>query len=137
MKTFVLIVSEHFPATHPRAGEPTYFVDSILYGIKKTTFRENYELWEKRVSEVNQGKAIISVRVWTGKPYNSKQKEVIKLNHVGVIKIDEKIWKMLIRNKHNLELIASHDGLTSEEFLSWFEKPKFPMAQLFFNSKHR
>ena len=76
MKTHVLIVSRTFPKKHPKAGQPTYFDSKILLTIdptihavveldgevttekKLTTIRSNYELWKKRIDEVNQGIAI-------------------------------------------------------------------------------
>jgi hypothetical protein len=100
LKTYVLIVSRNFPTTHPRKGEPTYFPENILKGLnmntdesidpKGHTIRGNYDLWKKRIDEVAAGKAVLSIRYWTGKPYNSKQETIIDLTEdhgVGVQKI--------------------------------------------------
>ena len=90
MKTYVLTVSEKFPATHPRRGELTGFPEAIKQGVKIHTIRANYPLWEKRIKEVEEGRARLSVRIWTGKPYNSPQKEIFvftRANGVGVEKL--------------------------------------------------
>ena len=76
IKTYVITVSEFFPKTHNKSGLPTGFIDKIGSKIKKHTIRGNYELWKKRIDEIQKGNAVLSVRYWTGKPYNSKQKEV-------------------------------------------------------------
>jgi hypothetical protein len=78
MKTHVLIVSRTFPKTHPAAGEETHFVESIKNKIKTTTIRGNYEYWSNIVNSVNAGKAILSIRYWSDKPYRSKQVEFVR-----------------------------------------------------------
>lgn len=94
MKTYVITLSRNFPAKHPRHGEPTNFdiqtANAFLkmnkkgiffpkYGMKLHTIRGNYELWSKRFEQINAGKACLSLRYWTGKPYHSKQTEIVKL----------------------------------------------------------
>lgn len=86
MKTYVITLSRHFLANHKRAGEETHFKEKFLLGqgltdydtpsmAKIHTIRANYPLWEKRIKEVQEGRAVLSVRQWTGKPYRSKQVE--------------------------------------------------------------
>lgn len=101
MKTYVLTVSRHFPAKHPRRGESTFFPARIQNGLgdshyiqsptsKIHTIRANYDLWKKRIDEVNAGEAVLSLRYWTGKPYNSKQQEFARLDKnsgIGVQKL--------------------------------------------------
>jgi hypothetical protein len=133
MKTHVLIVSEYFPKTHYRSGEKTYFVDSIKEGTKIHTIRGNYELWKKRITEVENGDAILSVRIWTGKPYNSKQEEVFQFNQdsgIGVQKmmIRNDKWNnpFIIKDCHlrslDLSYLSKNDGLELEDFKKWFKK---------------
>lgn len=90
MKTYVITLSQVFPTWHKRAGEPTKFRAAFLSGqtcskckkrnhamctsecfsgLKIHTIRANYPLWLKRITEVQQGKAVLSVRQWSGKPY--------------------------------------------------------------------
>lgn len=80
IKTFVLTVSEKFPSTHFRKGEETGFVEKILQKSKIHTIRKNYPLWKKRIEQIQKGEAILSIRVWTGAPYKSPQKEIIQLD---------------------------------------------------------
>ena len=94
MKTYVITLSRNFPAKHPRHGEPTNFdiqtanaflkmnmksVGLQQVGMKLHTIRTNYDLWCKRFDQIYAGKACISLRYWTGKPYHSKQTEIVKL----------------------------------------------------------
>lgn len=161
MKTHVLIVSRTFPKTHKRAGEETYFPDKILYQqklkegyetpclicshhyetsgkckkcfdpFKIHTIRSNYELWDKRIKEVQEGKAILSLRYWLGKPYDSKQVEFCRLDKdsdvgiqllqfsasglIGMIRIDEKY------GQYHLDLLSKNDSLSLEDFKDWFK----------------
>lgn len=96
MDTYVIILSQTFPVKHPRRGEPTGFVDKIrealnyvkyfgIEGMQPTkrakihTMRTNWNLWSKRFRKIYEGKACLSLRVWSGKPYHSKQIEIARL----------------------------------------------------------
>lgn len=143
MKTYVLTLSQKFPKTHKRAGEVTYFVNKIFDGSKIHTIRSNYELWEKRINEVKEGKAILSLRFWSGKPYNSKQVEFSKItseNNIDVQKIQfDGVWQYKINDgltRFGIEEIANNDGLSVKDFKEWFKKYDFePMAIIHFTSK--
>lgn len=74
-KTYVLMLSEFFPKTHNKAGMPTEFKEKVLNKKKIHTIRANFPLWEKRIKEVQEGRAVLSIRQWTGEPYRSKQVE--------------------------------------------------------------
>lgn len=89
MKTYVLTVSEKFPKTHPKSGQPTNFPLSIKHYDKIHTIRGNYDLWAKRFEKINAGEAVLSVRVWEGKPYNSKQREIFRYDYRGKIGIEK------------------------------------------------
>jgi hypothetical protein len=129
MKTYVLTVSTKFPKGHIREGEPTNFVEKILSGEKIHTIRGNYPLWYNRIKEVQAGKAKISLRYWSGKPYNSKQIEFKCLydsDFVGVqgVAICTTVISAVIDNKY-LKLtteICENDGLNYDDFESWFKK---------------
>ncbi len=154
MKTFVLTVSRVFPITHKRKGEPTFFVEKIFKGLNQImpccwcghgctcskhciidsmnlnekihTIRSNYELWEKRIKEVQEGNAIISIRYWSGKPYNSKQIEVYQLDKdsgIGIQKIEMTLlgWFVdSIDSDYTSKDFAKNDGLSIEDFYEWF-----------------
>ena len=145
MKTYVITLSRHFLANHKRAGEETHFKEKFILGqgltdydtpsmAKIHTIRANYPLWEKRIKEVQEGRAVLSIRQWTGKPYRSKQVEIAMLtaeNGVGVqkarimpeanflIAIDENYDKYLC-TADEIEKIAQNDGLSIEDWKEWF-----------------
>lgn len=173
-KTYVLMISRVFPATHPRAGEETHFMSKILmnfnrvvvqdldgnrlpsndsYGAKMATsiikswgtepklhtIRGNYDLWKKRIDEINAGKAVLSIREWSGSPYNfkrdgSKQVEFLQLEKVGIQRFgyERHVPSVFIDGgcRSNLEyhfhkrvkIIAKSDGLTLKDWLGWFPK---------------
>jgi hypothetical protein len=142
MKCYVLIISEKFPKTHKRAGELTNFPLSIKHYDKIHTIRANYYLWEKRFKQINEGKAYLSVRVWEGKPYKSKQQEIFRFDKtrgIGIEKLERNIdllgW--FINDKVNdvlSETLAKNDGLSDDDFREWFKKIDFskPMAIIHF-----
>ena len=95
-RTYYLTLSQTFPATHPRKGEPTGFVDKIqealnyvkyhgIEGMQPTkraklhTLRGNYNRWYKIFEQIYAGEACLSLRVWSGKPYRSKMIEIARL----------------------------------------------------------
>lgn len=151
MKTHVLLVSQYFPKTHPRRGESTGFVEAIqnLFRTDKPTtkihtIRSNYDWWKKRIDEVNAGEAILSIRYWTGKPYNSKQEEILRLTEAGI--------QCLIRFPNaagcgnvcdsdgaktvRIEQLAKNDSLPLQDFKNWFEGYDLskPMAIIHFGT---
>ena len=161
IKRYRLAVSRTFPATHPKSGQPTNFVDSIKVslafggsGNKLHTIRANYPLWDKRIKAVQEGKAVIELFYWEGKPYKSLQLVFAKLDKdsgcgVQVLEFEEMImtespvlitkYKGLLRifrtkTKIELEDIAKNDGLSLEDFKSWFRKYDLskPMAIIHF-----
>ncbi|MBV5334209.1 MAG: hypothetical protein JZU49_00195 [Sulfuricurvum sp.] len=137
MKTFVLTVSTKFPKTHKRAGEETYFPFEIVTKNKLHTIRSNYELWKKRIEQIQKGEAILSIRYWSGKPYNSKQIEFYQLDKdsgIGVQKLELSFnekpcyvynspygvgWYRFVDEKINI--LAENDGLSIEDFKEWFK----------------
>ena len=152
MKTYVITLSRNFPAKHPRHGEPTNFDTQLLnavwrahnmsigfpkVGMKLHTIRGNYELWSKRFEQIEAGNAVLSIRCWTGKPYHSKQEEIVKLtnedgiglqrlqfiplnNDLGnfITSIDFRCHRMpeALNLAHEL---ASNDGLTFADWKEW------------------
>lgn len=144
-----------FPQSHKKAGNETFFKEAFTVGVdgdnkrnkplhsKIHTIRHNYELWKKRIEEINAGKAILSIRQWTGKPYCSKQVEIKRLNKVGIQKIrsmdDEYAYG--VNDKGNvlpipLSLLSINDGLELPDFKEWFKDskptPNNPMAIIHF-----
>lgn len=124
MKTYVLIVSTTFPTTHYKAGQTTDFVQKIADCVKLHTIRQNYSLWVKRAEQINAGKARLSVRIWTGLPYKSTQREVLEFTSIGVEKLNIRNITALINDKNiglSISRIAENDGLSLSEFIDWFK----------------
>ena len=123
MKTYVLTVSRNFPATHPKSGEATGFISGILDGVKIHTIRDNVDLWSKRATEINAGRGVLSIRVWSGMPYRSKQIEVIELTSIGIQTVAVSLFGKITVDKDrvvSLHSLSANDGLSIEEFSSWF-----------------
>lgn len=147
-KTFVLTVSKRFPKTHKREGESTGFVESIanLFTIcdlgvecnKIHTIRSNYTLWKDRAQQINEGKAILSIRYWSGMPYRSKQVEICRLEKIGVQKLDSPdnfVYATIGGHPFDWELLAKNDGLSFIDFCEWFsDRQKEPMAIIHFTN---
>ena len=159
IKTYVLTVSKTFPAKHKRVGEETFFVEKILSGEKIHTIRANYPLWKNRIDEIQKGNAILSLRYWSDKPYNSKQVEFMQLDKdsgIGVQKIIIKDWFRELYYSFQIDdrffpgkglaytswrefyakLIAKKDGLTFDQFKDWFKNYDLskPMAIIHFTN---
>ena len=153
VKTYVLTVSRYFPKTHKRAGEPTYFTEKIACGVfcpgecnkcefhnpKIHTIRANYDLWENRARQINEGKAILSIRYWSGTPYRSKQVELYKLEEIGLQKLEDPtnfVFAPVNGKMINWEEIAKNDGLSFDDFCDWFKvRSNKPMAIIHFTDK--
>lgn len=150
MKTYYLTLSQTFPATHPRKGEPTGFAENVAFkthleldktiggyrnmqGSKLHTIRANYPLWAKRFEQINRGKACLSIRQWTGKPYASKQVEIARLtkdDSIGIQKLEFVPCCGIIgatvvidgEDKFMSKItLAANDGLTHDDWLDWFK----------------
>lgn len=143
MKTFVLTVSKQFPKTHAKAGRDTGFVQNIskLFSFENTkihTIRANYDLWNKRATDINEGKAILSIRYWSGKPYGSKQVEICRLEKIGVEKLEDArnfVFAPIEGKEVNWGEVAKNDGLTFEDFCEWFKvRSDKPMAVIHFTN---
>lgn len=122
--TKVLTFSKTFPGYHPRAGESTYFVEKLL-----ASFADSIPGWEmlKHFTEYDwheyyncklpKGQTVrsgnrfkpgdfFSPRIWSGKPYNSKQ--LIISNPIEVKKVwDFEITKEGIVLINNIERMAT------------------------------
>jgi hypothetical protein len=149
MITYVLTVSEFFPKTHNKASLPTGFIKAISQKWKRHTIRGNFQLWEKRFKKINEGKAVLSVRYWSGKPYRSKQIEHFvfdKNDNIGLEKIEfdtdadniPSLKYPIINNfsQPHIQLISENDGLSLQDFKEWFKNYDLiePMAIIHFTS---
>ncbi len=154
IKRYRLGVSRTFPTTHPKKGKPTFFVEKIQLSLdllieapgdfvidldpKLHTCRANYPLWEKRMKEVQAGRAVIELFYWEGKPYRSKQVVFAVLDKdsgCGVQELRFEVSNMyfpaVMVEEHGIdkykriiggvEKLAKNDGLLFDDFEAWFK----------------
>lgn len=135
MKTYVITLSKTFPAWHPRKGEPTEFLEKFLNGqtgkgnAKLHTIRANYPLWVKRIREVQNGKAVLSIRQWSGRPYASKQVTVATLTAADGVGIQQlRLINVYGCNRPvvgigdvNFFGLSNNDGLSYQDWEAWFK----------------
>ena len=161
IKRYRLGVSRNFPTTHPRKGTSTHFINQIRHatclkldffgrkiGIaceicdyefecaiskKLHTIRANYPLWEKRMKEVQEGRAVIELFYWSGKPYHKDENGVGQVVFATLDKdsgcgVQELRWltscTAQIRDSGKLVndiQLSKNDGLTPEDFKAWFK----------------
>jgi hypothetical protein len=149
----VITFSRTFPLYHPRSGEQTHFIEKLYmnqfigYEFKapiQTILNLDLTVkYEPKYHTIRAGKRWkigdkFSPRVWSGKPYRSKQlilapdiaiKKVYdiricpteidgKVEFVGAILINERLY-------FDWLTLACNDGLELQEMLDWF-KPSLP-----------
>lgn len=135
MKTYVLTIAKTFPAYMPSKGQNTDFSAKIASKTKLHTIRTNYPLWAKRFEAIAQGRACLSVREWTGKPYRSPQVELFRLtadDGIGLQKFQVIDSVFTIDDKpSNIVDIAKNDGLYPVTFINWFGKYLTPQSPPF------
>lgn len=127
-KKVILTLCKVFPITHPRAKEPTEFAKSLHDGSKIHTVRGNEKnLWQGRCEDIASGRKYLSVRQWTGRPYNSEQEELARFEAVGLQHIqiaysveDNKPTAWVDGEQVPIEEIAKNDGLALDDFINWF-----------------
>lgn len=150
IKRYRLGFSRKFPKGHPRAGEDTGFIKAILKALncpdctppdiedycngcrtrkKLHTISSNYPLWEKRMKEVQAGRAVIELFYWEGKPLHKGAKQIVfatldKDSGCGVQKLvcDDYLYTALIDDiRCSFDNIPQNDGLSHDDFESWFK----------------
>ena len=161
MKKYVLTLSQTFPVTHPRAGKKTYFKSKLeIAGVveyvpesdptppnqpqmKLHTIRGNWELWHGRFEEIYAGRAYLSLRIWSGKPYASKQIEIARLykeDGIGIqllcfagnkTKKDRELHHPIVRGTTEVDYrqLAMNDGLTVMDWEAWFSNPDYDLSE--------
>lgn len=127
-KKVIITLCRIFPVTHSKAGELTGFEDKLKSGEKIYTIRYNAKgVWDKRFDGISSGKKYLSVREWTGRPYNSEQRELCRFDKIGLQHVtmtyssgDAYPQAWIDGKQVPIQEIAKHDGLTVEEFVEWF-----------------
>jgi len=120
-----ILFSKFYPKTHKRAGEPTGFKDLILASKKLHTIRKGnrWAVGDKA-----------SLRTWAGVPYRSRQEhiadvvirytarvEVLPPGHL--ISTPTIVLNGVALDKATTLRLIENDGLTVEDFVSWFSEP--------------
>lgn len=120
-----------------------------IVGYRKIhTIRANYPFWKKRIEEVQNGTACLSIRQWADKPYRSKQVEIARLtaeNGVGIqeVYIVQRNGQFATGVTSNdgrvisalpMDTLANNDGLSRNDFQEWFKNADFskPLAIIHF-----
>lgn len=156
MNKYVLTLSKAFPVTHPRAGKSTHFKAKVLDTIndkpsagkvdsdyKRHTLRGNYDLWRKRFDEIEAGRAYLSVRQWEGKPYASKQVEIMRLykeDGIGMqslcfagnnSKKDRELHRPIVGGTTEVDYrkLAANDGLSLQDWEDWFTTGDYDLSE--------
>ena len=157
--TYPIILATRFPAGHCCEGAPTLFEsrlhlalgcklhpeqhdDCTHYCMRKLhTIRSNYEVWEKRFEKIKNGQAVLSVRVWEGKPYHSKQREIVRLSHkdgiglqkLAIVKVPSN-FAFVNDTPVIYRYLAQNDGLSLMVWYNWFSSYVVtePMAVIHF-----
>lgn len=143
----VLTFSQVFPAYHPSKGEPTFFKEKIWAGLADIT--EGFKIpdhcvdwdWHEYYNGIPKYHTIragnrwkvgdkFSPRVWSGKPYQSKQIIIapdIEVKKVWEIFSDGILWWVNHQPfiTDNQRVLAENDGLDYGDFLNWFKYKPF------------
>jgi hypothetical protein len=148
----VIMFSRVYPTTHPRKGEPTYFVEKFWKGLQNIGFSEPVwffsdfqglgdvinggiynTVWAKKHT-IRAGKRfkvgdVFSPRVWSGRPYCSKQitiapdVKVVQTYDFARYDDGEMFLNQVKITPEKIEELATNDGLYVDDFQKWFNKP--------------
>lgn len=131
----VVILSKDIFAEGKKASTPSDFARKVKTGAKRHTVRANFDYWKKKIAALQEKGGTLSLRQWTGKPYRSPQETIIEipaslvevqqLNMVRVTYVegDNTYYDYLAKidgERYPISKIAENDGLTEEQFISWF-----------------
>lgn len=155
----VLTFSRYFPSYHPRKGEPTYFVEKIwkctgaVYEYARNLDEELSRFLDTDLKFNPKGHTIragyrwkvgdkFSPRIWSDKPYRSKQIiiapdiEIKKVwdveisafthgyTHITIPSKDKNLRTHGYRSMIPLGDVAANDGLEIKDFEAWFNPAK-------------
>ena len=160
----VITFSRVFPKGHPKEGQPTFFSEKIMASfadiLPDYKIPDSFTLWDwheyynaiPKYHTIRSGTRWkvgdkFSPRVWSEKPYASKQIQFapdIEIKKVWLFKIHMEADGMKFtvgENTFPIELgqntyhptileIAKNDGLNIDDFLSWFKYPNFFYGQI-------
>lgn len=138
----VLTFSRHFPKGHPKAGQPTWFVEKIEacladiipgWEMSKTFTLHEWDAYYNCIlpkghtiragSRFKPGD-MVSLRVWSDKPRRSKQIEFAQVEVKKVWEIEINAFWFIdgrIMEHNQVVELAKNDGLAYEDFVNWFK----------------
>ena len=133
----VITFSREFPKYHPKAGQPTFFVEQIYNSLLSKNNLMDYSSGVKKhtIRKGNRWKVgdKFSPRVWSGKPYKSKQFilcediEIKKIYQIRIWRESLLIWRFYINGEiisdPKITELAKNDGLSYRDLLDWFNVP--------------
>ncbi len=130
-KKIVITLSRVFPTTHSRKGQPTGFKEKLASGCKLHTIRGNFDQWNAIAEKMQRGGYCLSIRQWSGRPYNSPQVEIARLDQpIGIQRIElhyhseNDTITARIDGREWIDAdcyeIAKNDGLNTTDFKEWF-----------------
>lgn len=142
----VITFSRVFPSYHPRKGEPTYFVEKVVKSLhwdrpyppvdNRSDFDSDiYINCKPKHHTIRAGHRWkvgdkFSPRVWSGKPYASKQIQFapdVEIKQIWDVEFDGDGCLWIFSDKERgpriLHTVAKNDGLSLEDLMSWFNKP--------------
>lgn len=130
-KKIVITLSRVFPTTHSRKGQPTDFKEKLASSRKLHTIRGNYDQWNAIAEKMQRGGYCLSIRQWSGRPYNSPQVEIARLDQpIGIQRIElhyhseNDTITACIDGREWIDAdcyeIAKNDGLNTTDFKEWF-----------------
>ena len=126
-----------------------YYKENENIWEKFHTIRNNYDLWVKRMAEVQAGRAVIEIYYWDGKPRHKGSKQVVfatldKYSGCGVQRVyfaintlelpfidnfEEKQSLTDVQGIHILNQLAKNDGLLLDDFSAWFKNYDLSMPK--------
>lgn len=123
-----------FPAYHPKAGQPTGFLNKILAGLNRKDQIENLTTYfQPKYHTIRKGERWkvgdkFSPRVWTDLPYKSKHIEICEdLTITRIYPFIVTKGSYILNGKtltlSELKEVAANDGLQVDDFELWFESP--------------
>jgi hypothetical protein len=128
IKHILIILSTRFPLYHKRRRKETHFKESFLVKRKIHTIRSGYDRWAHNIDKVINGDFTLSLREWSGRPYDSPQREIASLKEdVGYQRItmsyDPRTEELEVtidgKPYNDIKRLAANDGLSVEDFKSF------------------
>lgn len=144
----IITFSTSFQTKHPRKGEPTFFVEKIFSGLAenfpdwrmpkdftKYDWHTYYNNRRHKIHTIRQGSRFkagekFSPRIWSEKPYMSKQiifSEDLTITHIDRFEFNRYHfilnYERIEFDDERLITIAANDGLNVQDFVAWFKKP--------------